>query len=707
MKRISKIILAMVLISTAANAQMFWNHAAKFENGGYIACPNTLAINVVGSLTMEAWIYPATSTGVRYILFKGNVSSGYYLRLNSDGKLAMGTNGINRVISTASVPSGKWSHVAGTYNVNTDKFTLYIDGNEDGTVVSDNPPASNTDSLFIGKFSSSAFTGLIDEVRIWTKEQTSNDIRRNMRTSLSLSSGKYTSLLLSMPFQRINSAGTVFTLLDLSLNPISVNAGFNRGAADVNLSNAPSDYLSSNEALSLDADYDSYASIPHNTANDLAGPFTLEAWINIAGSSPVNQYIFHKRGNGPGIRFLVTGSQKLGFTINNSAVVEGSSVLQYYRWYHVAWVVSSSGNSSLYINGVLDSYFNNTGVPQTNTDSLFIGRGFNGLIDEVRLFKYERSITEINKTMGVSLDAANMPAGEGFCFNLDGSAWSNGGLQFIRLRGNAVFSANTVLNSSASPILRNDGTGFEEGFYRKFTYRRIPQNSGVGQMTDDSITIPDNTTISDLNVFVALSHGKTGEIQITLEGPQGQQVILMSGIDLKGGASCINTIFDDQADSTNGDGKYVHISPEIKPSGNINSTFQGLNAAGVWKIKVTDFAGPDGGILSSWGLQINNAQVIGVQNISSEVPKSFSLEQNYPNPFNPVTNIEFSLSKGSHTKIIIYDITGRKVAEPVNQNLRAGTYKVDFDASHLSSGTYFYRLETEGFTEVKKMILIK
>jgi uncharacterized delta-60 repeat protein len=104
---------------------------------------------------------------------------------------------------------------------------------------------------------------------------------------------------------------------------------------------------------------------------------------------------------------------------------------------------------------------------------------------------------------------------------------------------------------------------------------------------------------------------------------------------------------------------------------------------------------------------IKYSQTIGIQNTGSEIPADYTLSQNYPNPFNPVTNIEFSLPKGSNAKLIIYDITGKQVAELVNQNLQAGTYKVDFDASHLSSGTYFYRLTAGDYSMVKKMILVK
>ena len=93
--------------------------------------------------------------------------------------------------------------------------------------------------------------------------------------------------------------------------------------------------------------------------------------------------------------------------------------------------------------------------------------------------------------------------------------------------------------------------------------------------------------------------------------------------------------------------------------------------------------------------------------ISGEVPDGFSLSQNYPNPFNPITNIEFSVPKTGIVKLTVFDILGREIALLVNENLNTGTYKADFDASNLPNGVYFYKMQTENFTDVKKMILIK
>ncbi len=99
---------------------------------------------------------------------------------------------------------------------------------------------------------------------------------------------------------------------------------------------------------------------------------------------------------------------------------------------------------------------------------------------------------------------------------------------------------------------------------------------------------------------------------------------------------------------------------------------------------------------------------------NSEPPKEYKLYDNYPNPFNPATNIKFSIPESGLVKLTVYDILGKEAKVLVNENLNAGTYNVSFDASGLSSGIYFYRIEVRqagssasGFTGVKKMMLIK
>jgi len=86
---------------------------------------------------------------------------------------------------------------------------------------------------------------------------------------------------------------------------------------------------------------------------------------------------------------------------------------------------------------------------------------------------------------------------------------------------------------------------------------------------------------------------------------------------------------------------------------------------------------------------------------------SYSLKQNYPNPFNPNTIIEYSIGKREYVKLDVYDFLGRLIANLVNKVQDAGTYKVSFNANNLSSGVYYYRIETENYNESKQMILLK
>jgi hypothetical protein len=98
---------------------------------------------------------------------------------------------------------------------------------------------------------------------------------------------------------------------------------------------------------------------------------------------------------------------------------------------------------------------------------------------------------------------------------------------------------------------------------------------------------------------------------------------------------------------------------------------------------------------------------VGVQQTGEKIPKVYSLGQNYPNPFNPITKISYGIPKSEFVKITVLDVLGRVVSVPVNEFKTAGSYSVEFDASELSSGVYFYRLEAGDFRDVKKMTLVK
>jgi hypothetical protein len=121
------------------------------------------------------------------------------------------------------------------------------------------------------------------------------------------------------------------------------------------------------------------------------------------------------------------------------------------------------------------------------------------------------------------------------------------------------------------------------------------------------------------------------------------------------------------------------------------------------------FAGTTSHIIYRRSLQ----NIIGIKKISAGIPSEFSLGQNYPNPFNSVTSIKFKVtseggrSQKTEVRLKVYDLNGREIRTLVNEELNPGTYEVRLDAGDIPSGIYFYRMQTEKFTETRKLILLK
>lgn len=111
-------------------------------------------------------------------------------------------------------------------------------------------------------------------------------------------------------------------------------------------------------------------------------------------------------------------------------------------------------------------------------------------------------------------------------------------------------------------------------------------------------------------------------------------------------------------------------------------------------------------ILGTWNRELP-AIITGTENNFAEVPKNYSLSQNYPNPFNPTTKITFAIPKSELVVLKVFDVLGREVKTLVNEVRQAGSYTIDFNASTLSSGVYFYRLTAGNYVETKSMTLIK
>ncbi len=132
-----------------------------------------------------------------------------------------------------------------------------------------------------------------------------------------------------------------------------------------------------------------------------------------------------------------------------------------------------------------------------------------------------------------------------------------------------------------------------------------------------------------------------------------------------------------------------------------------------FQLKSDGYVEEDGWFIDDIGIFEYTNNIVSVNNYV-KLPTEFSLSQNYPNPFNPSTTIKYSIpvvemlrATTPHVVLKIYDILGREVTTLVNEKQKAGNYEVEFDASKLTSGIYFYRLHTTGFNESRKMLLLK
>jgi len=105
------------------------------------------------------------------------------------------------------------------------------------------------------------------------------------------------------------------------------------------------------------------------------------------------------------------------------------------------------------------------------------------------------------------------------------------------------------------------------------------------------------------------------------------------------------------------------------------------------------------------------ARLTGVKEMEAGLPTTYTLSQNYPNPFNPTTTIRYSLPSSAKVKLIIHDILGREIASLANEEQSAGWKEVQWNATGVASGVYFYKLEAAGngkiFSETKKCVVVK
>lgn len=264
--------------------------------------------------------------------------------------------------------------------------------------------------------------------------------------------------------------------------------------------------------------------------------------------------------------------------------------------------------------------------------------------------------------------------------------------------------ANDTVTTSITVLAGNPIYGGTVNACRVHSHIPIVDNTSVFDSVQ--VTIPTWAFgIQDVNMYIdTVLHTWDSDLQFTIHHG-GTSVLFIDRVG-SSGDNFIHTMLNDSATTPIASGSAPFTGTFI-PS-NPLSAFNGPtnNPNGYWTLEVKDNAGGDQGFIEAWCVIINYFTYTGgVGQIT--IPNFYALGQNYPNPFNPSTKIQYAIPRAGDVQLVVYDILGRQVATLVNEFKTAGIYTVDFNASSLASGIYFYRIKSGSFTDTKKMLLVK
>jgi subtilisin-like proprotein convertase family protein len=230
----------------------------------------------------------------------------------------------------------------------------------------------------------------------------------------------------------------------------------------------------------------------------------------------------------------------------------------------------------------------------------------------------------------------------------------------------------------------------------------------------DTIFVNQNIEISDIDIYLNVTHPRSGDLMVKITPPfEKSSSLLFSRPGLTAGYPDIidaDITIDQDAYFTAGEfipsGDKKFTGKFIPDTLNLDN-FNGQNAKGAWILNISDIMKEETGTLNEWKLIISTNNAVSVNEDKIQPVKEYSLLQNYPNPFNPSTVISYVIPSETFVELKVFDILGREVSSLVNEVKKPGTYQVNFNADNLSTGVYFYRLKTNAFSAVKKMMLIQ
>jgi subtilisin-like proprotein convertase family protein len=223
----------------------------------------------------------------------------------------------------------------------------------------------------------------------------------------------------------------------------------------------------------------------------------------------------------------------------------------------------------------------------------------------------------------------------------------------------------------------------------------IPDNNTTGVTSSIVVSGTGAVVTANFNVDIDITHTYIGDLLVTLRSPEGTTITLHN----RTGGSADNLV-----------GNYPGTLTPAQPL----STFLGQPLDGTWLLTVSDRASVDVGVLHMWGIHdvsgFDCDEYTGVVAIPGAVPSSFALSASSPNPFSASSSIRFAVpGAGADVRLLVFDVAGRHVRTLADGFVPAGEHVATWDGTDGSgrrtgSGIYFYRLESDGFRETRKVI---
>jgi hypothetical protein len=472
--------------------------------------------------------------------------------------------------------------------------------------------------------------------------------------------------------------------------------------------------LAYNKSFNFDG-LESYIRIEDNL-NNVVIPIqnmTVETWVKVNSTTTWGGYIGAVQDNGSYEKGWVLGNynQSFSFALSSVGASDGDGSLSYLsaestfdngKWYHVAGTYNGT-TMRLYVNGQLEktttvqngnilydmaSYFS---IGAYHDDNEFFV--LDGQLDEIRLWDTALSQSQIQDWMHNEMNETHPEID-----NLI-SYWN-----FNNMKGDSLFDFTnnhlgiiknqkiTSMAASTAPV----------GLQGSFIKRTVPVSTGL---EGTQITVTITSTPSNENFIGVYQSGKNDGSSVDYETFPPDiyyRSNIYWGIAEYGNVTAdIELLYQNVVNIAHPDSLTVlQRTDAMKEWTDVTNMFSHIQSEKKFTISgISEFG--------EYSLGWKNKLVSNVRQNTKKMPEHYELFQNYPNPFNPTTQIKFAIKKNECVQLEIFNVNGQKIKTLVDGIKESGYHIIDWNASDLSSGIYFYRLKTASFVDMKKCIIVK